>query len=79
MKGNLMEFMHQDFGAVRGIEINGEPWLVGKDVAKALGYKNSRDALSRHVDSEDKGVGNYDSLGGQQKTVIINEPASTPL
>lgn len=73
MKRNLMEFMHQDFGAVRGIEINGEPWLVGKDVARALGYKNARDALSRHVDSEDKGVGNYDSLGGQQKTVIINE------
>lgn len=73
MKRNLMEFMHQDFGAVRGVEINGEPWLIGKDVARALGYKNTRDALSRHVDSEDKGVENYDSLGGGQKTVIINE------
>lgn len=73
MKKNLMEFMHQDFGAIRGIEINGEPWLIGKDVARALGYKNTRDALSRHVDSEDKGVENYDSLGGGQKTVIINE------
>lgn len=73
MKRNLMEFMHQDFGAIRGIEINGEPWLIGKDVARALGYKNTRDALSRHVDSEDKGVENYDSLGGGQKTVIINE------
>ena len=73
MNRDLMEFMHQDFGAIRGVEINGEPWLIGKDVARALGYKNTRDALSRHVDSEDKGVENYDSLGGGQKTVIINE------
>lgn len=54
MKGNLMEFMHQDFGAVRGIEINGEPWLVGKDVAKALGYKNVNRDIIRHVDEEDR-------------------------
>ena len=54
MKRNLMEFMHQDFGAIRGIEINGEPWLVGKDVAKALGYKNVNRDIIRHVDEEDR-------------------------
>lgn len=54
MKKNLMEFMHQDFGAIRGIEINGEPWLVGKDVAKALGYKNVNRDIIRHVDEEDR-------------------------
>ena len=54
MKKNLMEFMHQDFGAIRGIEINGEPWLVGKDVAQALGYKNVNRDIIRHVDEEDR-------------------------
>lgn len=54
MKKNLMEFMHQDFGAIRGIEINGEPWLVGKDVARALGYKNANRDIIRHVDEEDR-------------------------
>lgn len=54
-------------------EDNGEPWLVGKDVALALGYSNPRDALSRHVDDEDKGVVKHDTLGGVQDLTIINE------
>lgn len=37
-------FEHPEFGAVRTMEIDGEPWLVGKDVAQALGYNNTRDA-----------------------------------
>ena len=41
---------------VRAIEINGEPYFVGKDVAEVLGYSNTRDALSRHVDNDDKRV-----------------------
>lgn len=48
-------FSNDNFGNIRGIEINGEPWLVGRDVAKALGYKNISDALKKHVDEEDKG------------------------
>ena len=47
--------------------------FVGKDVAKALGYSNVRDALSKHVDSEDKGVAKRDTLGGAQKITLINE------
>ena len=47
--------------------------FVGKDVATALGYSNVRDALSKHVDSEDKGVAKCDTLGGEQNLVFINE------
>lgn len=47
--------------------------LVGKDVAKALGYTNPRKAMSDHVDEEDKGVTKCDTLGGSQSVTIINE------
>ena len=58
---------------VRVVEINGEPWLVGKDVAEVLGYKNTRDALSKHVDDEDKvSTKIHDGVGNPNK-VIINE------
>lgn len=50
----LMVFNNPEFGAIRTVEIDGEPWLVGKDVATALGYSNPRDALANHVDDEDK-------------------------
>lgn len=49
-------FEHDQFGTVRAVEIDGEPWLVGKDVATALGYSNTKDALATHVDAEDKRV-----------------------
>lgn len=58
---------------VRVVEINGEPWLVGKDVAEVLGYKNPRKALLDHVDVEDKGVTKCDTLGGSQEMTVINE------
>lgn len=49
------------------------PWLVGKDVAAALGYSNTRDALAKHVDPEDKGVAKCDTPSGEQDMTIINE------
>ena len=58
---------------VRAVEINGEGWLVGKDVAEVLGYKNPRKALLDHVDVEDKGVTKCDTLGGSQEMTVINE------
>ena len=66
-------FNSQEFGQVRVLEINGEPWLVGKDVAEALGYANTRDVLSKHVDSEDKAdVVIHD--GSQNRNMkVINE------
>lgn len=53
---NLQIFENQEFGQVRTVTIDGEPWLVGKDVAVALGYKNTKDALVKHVDEEDKQI-----------------------
>ena len=69
----LQTFQNLEFGEIRSMTINGEPWFVGKDIAAALGYSNPRDALSKHVDSDDKGVANCDTPSGTQKMTIINE------
>ena len=74
---NLTVFENPAFGTVRTVEVEGEPWLVGKDVAAALGYANPRKALDDHVDPEDKmqgdGVTIRDSIGREQHPTIINE------
>ena len=67
-------FNSEEFGDVRTVTINGDPWFVGKDVAAALGFTNPRDAISTHVFDEDKGVESIDTLGGKQKMTVINEP-----
>ena len=70
----LQVFDNPEFGKMRSIQIDGEPWFVGKDVAAALGYENTRDALSRHVDDEDKNtVVIHDGIQGNPNMVIINE------
>ena len=71
----LQIFNNEEFGNVRSLMIDNEPWFVGKDVAEALGYKNIRDSLARHIDSDDKrdGVVIHDSMGREQKPIIINE------
>ena len=66
-------FDNPEFGKVRTMEINGEPYFVGREVAMILGYKNPLDALTKHVEEEDKGVANCDTLGGTQKMTVINE------
>ena len=66
-------FKNEEFGEIRTITINNEPWFVSKDVAFVLGYSNSRDAISKHVDVEDKGVAKCDTLGGSQDLTVINE------
>ena len=66
-------FDNPEFGKVRTMEINGEPYFVGREVAMILGYKNPLDALTKHVEEEDKGVANCDTLGGAQKMTVINE------
>ncbi|EAC3382921.1 phage antirepressor [Listeria monocytogenes] len=58
---------------VRTVLIENEPHFIGKDVAKVLGYSNSRDALKRHVFLKNKGVVKHDSLGGSQNLTAINE------
>lgn len=73
-------FNNSEFGQVRSLVINGEPWLVGKDVTKALGYDNPSKAIRDHVEEEDKRVGVQnvtpyiiDSLGRKQHPTFINE------
>lgn len=70
----LMIFKHPEFGKLRTLEIGGEPWVAGKDVAAALGYSNPRDALAKHVDDEDKNtVAFRDGTSGNPNQIIINE------
>ena len=66
-------FENKEFGEIRTLMIDGQPYFVGKDVAEILGYSNTRDALSKRVDDEDKGVAKCDTLGGIQELTIINE------
>ena len=73
MQTNIQIFTSDIFGEIRTCQVNNQIMFVGKDVATALGYSNTRDALNKHVDSEDKGVANCDTLGGIQKLTVINE------
>lgn len=70
---DLTTFSNPEFGQVRTVEINGTPWLVGKDVAVALGYKNPQRAIRDHVDTEDQGVTKTVTPSGEQEMLIINE------
>ncbi len=70
---DLTTFTNPEFGQVRTVEIDGTPWLVGKDVAEALGYTNPQKAIRDHVDEEDKGVNDSFTPGGTQTLVVINE------
>lgn len=72
----LKVFQNEEFGEVRSLVINDEPWFVGKDVARALGYgegKSLNNAVAKHVDGEDKGVTEMMTRGGKQNVTIINE------
>lgn len=72
--GDLKIWENPEFGELRIVDMNGEPWMVGKDVALALGYAKPRNAIAAHVDAEDKKdapIQGY--LGGTQEMTIINE------
>lgn len=66
--------VHPEFGELRTVEIDGEPWFVGKDIAEALGYNEPHKAIQRHVDKDD-GMKRpvTDSTGRKQETWLINE------
>lgn len=71
---DLQIFNSEEFGEIRTVEIDNEPWFVGKDVAVALGYSNTRDALNRHVDNDDKNtVVIPDGNKGNPNQTVINE------
>ena len=69
----LQIFKNPNFGQVRVVNINGEAWLVGKDVADVLGYAEPRSVISKKVDAEDKGVAKMETPSGIQEMTIINE------
>lgn len=71
---DLKIFNNPEFGDIRTITINNEPYFVGKDVAEILGYSKTRNAIATHVDMEDKKDAPIQgSLGGTQVMTIINE------
>ncbi|WP_346877144.1 phage antirepressor [Clostridium sp. UBA5712] len=74
---NIEIFKNEEFGQVRILTRDNEPWFVGKDIAEILGYTNSRKALLDHVEQEDKFIGDgvtiRDSIGREQSPVVINE------
>ena len=72
----LQIFNSEEFGDIRTVTIENDPWFVGKDVAKALGYgdgKSLNNAVANHVSEEDKGVTELMTPGGKQNMTIINE------
>lgn len=71
--GEITIFENPNFGKVRTLEVEGEPWFVGKDVAEVLKHQNPQRAIRDHVDDEDKGVTEIVTPGGMQRMTIINE------
>lgn len=70
---DLQIFNNEEFGQIRTVTIDNEPWFVGRDVAEALGYSEPRSAVSKKVDDTDKGVAEMETPSGKQNMTIINE------
>lgn len=69
----LKIFDNEEFGEIRTVVINGEPWFVGRDVAEALGYKDTTQAIRKNVCEEDKLTRLVDGGGQKREAVIVNE------
>ena len=69
----LQIFENEEFGRIRSVTIDEEPWLVGKDVAEALGYERADNAIRTHVDEEDKLMHQISASGQNRNMTIINE------
>ena len=70
---NVKQFDHEVFGKLEVVFIEQEPMFFGKECAGILGYKNTRDALNKHVDEDEKAVAKRDTLGGVQNQTVISE------
>lgn len=70
---NLQIFDSPDFGQIRTIQQNGEPWFVGKDVADILGYQNGSRDVNRHVDEDDRQNYQNGTFESNRGLTIINE------
>ena len=66
-------FNNDEFGSIRTVTIENEPWFVGKDVAEVLGYQNGSRDINRHVDDEDKLCTKIEYAGQKREVTIINE------
>lgn len=73
MKNEMQIFNNEEFGQVRTVVIDGEPWFVGRDVCKALGYADVRAGTRKNVDDEDKRVCPVGTPSGNQNTTVVNE------
>ena len=73
MNNEIQLFHNDEFGDVRTVIINGEPWFVGRDIAGILGYKDTSDALKRHVDPEDKLSRCFTNSGQKRSIYVVNE------
>lgn len=70
---NEIIFNNENFGSITTVIIDNNPWFVGNDVAKALGYTNYRNAVSKHVDNDDKLRTQIEYAGQQRQITIVNE------
>ena len=73
MKTEIQIFTREVFGEIRTCQVNNQIMFVGKDVAQALGYSNTRDALRKHVESEDKGTVAIRDTAYETRVTLINE------
>lgn len=73
MDSKLQMFQNKEFGTIRVVEIDGQPWFVGRDVAIVLGYSDTFGALKKHVDDEDRQNCRNDSFESNRGMVVINE------
>ena len=73
MTNEILTFTSDVFGEIRTCQVNNQIMFVGKDVATALGYSNTRDALSKHVDAEDKGTVAIRDTAYETRVTLINE------
>lgn len=70
---NIQIFSNEEFGSIRTVTIDGEPWFVGKDIAIILGYTKPTDTVRKRVDEEDRAISKMETPSGTQRTTIINE------
>lgn len=73
MKNEVTVFENLQFGQIRTLNIYGEPYFVGKDVAEALGYTNPQKAIRDHVNDEDKLTERFVQSGQNRNMIVINE------
>ena len=73
LEKQIQIFKHDELGKIRALEIESEPWFVGKDVAEALGYSRLDHAIGKHVDDEDKLMYQIDTSGQRRNMLVINE------